>query len=66
MSNPNPFDRTLDDGTLVSCVTAEDRACRVARMTRDECQRVLALDGMQKTVLAATRKRLRALEKSGD
>lgn len=60
----NPFDYRLHDGTPVSAVTADDRVSRVARMGAVDCQRVLELPGVQKTVVAAARRRLREIERN--
>lgn len=58
----NPFVTVVhpDHGPLQACST-EDRCRMAATFTRGECERALKIYGLQKAVVAALERRLRAL-----
>lgn len=59
----NPFKAAVHNGTQTYYGTAEDRIHCASRFSRAECAAALQLPGLQKTVAAAVRRRLRHLDK---
>lgn len=61
----NPFETgRVYGGHVIQHLGAVDRIERVKRFDADQCRAALTLPDLQKTVLAAIERRLRALEKA--
>lgn len=59
----NPFKAMLHEGQQLYHVSAEDRTHAARLFNRDECNAALLLPDLQKTVVAAVKRRISYLEK---
>lgn len=57
----NPFEQKTFEGRVVQAIDADSRVRMVKRMDVAALEQVLVLPGVQKTVLLAAQRRLRAL-----
>ena len=63
MSNPFETGQVTPSGIRLEDCGAVDRIARVKTFDSDQCRAALALPDLQKTVIEAVERRLRALEK---
>lgn len=63
MADPNPFKAGRYSGTQLYPLSAEDRIHVVKDFDRAACNAALLVPGLQKTVAAAVKRRLRYLDK---
>lgn len=64
MKPSNPFLNTNYNGRWMGPVTAEDRAAAAAQFTAEQCEAALLVPGLQKSVIAAIKRRQRQLAKA--
>lgn len=64
MKPSNPFLTTNYNGRWMGPVTAEDRSAAAARFTAEQCEAALQVPGLQKSVIAAIKRRQKQLAKA--